>query len=153
VAERPRRRGLTPLSGELRAAEPEILGRPRRRSLRDRLRRRPKPPPKTWREAIARGLARFGLIVAIFAALIVGIALVIVWRTGAELGRTVALAFLIGGVIVLAGGFASSTVGSIQTGYYYVNPDRERVVSNTFVYAAIGIVLVLIGVVVDQTVR
>ena len=151
MEERRRRRTLTPLSGELRAGDAEILGRPApRRRLRDRLRRRPKPPPKTWGGAVARGLARFALIVTLLSGLVVGIALVVVWRTDADFERTIALAFLLGGVLLLAGGFLSSTVAPVQTGYYFENPDRERAVSNTFVYAAIGIVLVLIGIVLDQ---
>jgi hypothetical protein len=151
MEERRRRRTLTPLSGELRVSEAEVLGRPpqARKRLRDRLRRRPKPPPKTWGEAIARGLARFTAAVVLLSAALVGVA-GLLWRfAGMEFARAATLSFLLGGVLILAGGFFSSAA-PIDTHFYYEVPDRERMISNTFVYAAIGIVLVLIGIVLDQ---
>jgi len=151
MEEPPRRRTLTPLSGELRADEPQVLGRPApRKPLRARLRRKPKPPPKTWGEAIARGLVRFTLTIVLLSAVVVGVAAALWWLADMDFRRAVALSFLLGGVLILAGGFFSSAA-PIDTDYWYDVGDRERVVSNTFVYAAIGVVLVLIGVVLDQT--
>ena len=146
-----RRRSLTPLSGELRAEEAPVLGRPPpRKRLRNRLRRRPKPPPKTWPEAIARGLVRFAVVLAVMAALVLAVAFSLVWLADMESDRALTLSFLLGGVLVLAGGFFSSAA-PIETDYYYDVSDREHMISNTFVYAAIGIALVLIGVVLDAT--
>jgi hypothetical protein len=145
-----RRRSLTPLSGELRAEEAQVLGRPPpRKSLRARLRRKPKPPPKTWGEAIARGLVRFTLTIVLLSALLAGVAVLLVQFTDMEFARAVTLSFLLGGVLILAGGFFSSAA-PVDTDFYYETPDRERMISNTFVYAAIGVVLVLIGIALDQ---
>jgi hypothetical protein len=66
-----------------------------------------------------------------------------------DFGRAATLSFLLGGVLILAGGFFSSAA-PIDTDFYYDVPDRERMISNTFVYAPIGLVLVLIGIVLDQ---
>lgn len=127
-----------------------MLGRPSpRKPLRARLRRRPKPPPKTWGEAIARGLARFTLTIVVLSAVFAGVATLLWWQAGMELARAATLTFLLGGVLILAGGFFSSAA-PIDTDFYYEVPDRERTISNTFVYAAIGVVLVLIGIVLDQ---
>jgi hypothetical protein len=152
MEERRRRRTLTPLSGELKVGEAEVFGPPprARKRLRDRLRRRPKPPPKTWSEAIARGLARFTLTIVLLSGVATGAAALLWWLAGMEFARAVTLSFLLGGVLILAGGFFSSAA-PIDTDYYYEVPDRERMISNTFVYAAIGVVLVLIGIVLDQT--
>ena len=145
-----RRRTLTPLSGELRTGDAQVLGRPEpRRPLRARLRRKPKPPPKTWGEAIARGIARFTLTIVLLSAVVLGVAAALWWLAGMELARAVTLSFLLGGVLILAGGFFSSAA-PIDTDYWYDVSDRERTISNTFVYAAIGVVLVLIGIVLDQ---
>jgi hypothetical protein len=152
VEEPRRRRTLTPLSGELRANEADVLGRPPpkpRASLRARLRRRRRPPPRTWREAVARGLARFAVVVGLLSGLAVGVAFLLAWLTGIELQRALTLSFLLGGVLILAAGFFSSAA-PMDTDYYYEVPDRERMISNTFVYVAIGFVLVGIGVILDQ---
>jgi hypothetical protein len=150
VEESPRRRTLTPLSGELRAEEAQVVGRPEpRKPLRARLRRKPKPPPKTWAEAVARGLMRFTLTVVLLSGVILVVAAAL-WRfADMDFARAATLSFLLGGVLILAGGFFSSAA-PIDTDFYYEVPDRERMISSTFVYAAIGIVLVLIGIVLDQ---
>jgi hypothetical protein len=150
VEERRRRRTLTPLSGELRVEEAHVLGRPApRKTLRARLRRQPKPPPKTWAGAIARGLARFTLTVVLLSGVVVAVAAGLWWLAGMDFARALTLSFLLGGVLILAGGFFSSAA-PVDTDYWYDVSDRERTISNTFVYAAIGIVLVLIGIVLDQ---
>jgi hypothetical protein len=150
MVEPPRRRTLTPLSGELRAEETHVLGRPPpRKPLRARLRRKAKPPPKTWGEAIARGLARFTLTMVLLSGVVMGVAAGLWWFADMDFGRAATLSFLLGGVLILAGGFFSSAA-PIDTDFYYDVPDRERMISNTFVYAPIGLVLVLIGIVLDQ---
>jgi hypothetical protein len=120
-----------------------------RKPLRARLRRKPKPPPKTWREAIVRGLARFTLTIVLLSGVVVAVAAGLWWFAGMDFARAATLSFLLGGVLILAGGFFSSAA-PIDTDYWYDVSDRERTISNTFVYAAIGIVLVLIGIILDQ---
>ena len=130
----------------------DVIGRPPPRpSLRQRLRRRrrAKPPPKTWAEAIARGLARFTFTIALLSALVTGVAALLWWLAGWDFDRAITLSFLLGGVLILVGGFFSSAA-PIDTDFYYDLADKERMISNTFVYAALGVVLVLIGVVLDQ---
>ncbi|MFN2471219.1 MAG: hypothetical protein ABR583_09595 [Gaiellaceae bacterium] len=143
-----RRRDLTPLTGELRARQDWRAPEPDSRR-RFRRRRREKAPPKTWREAIARGLLRFTFLLTLLAgvALLGGIGLAATERFTAE--RGVPLGFYLLGTLMIGGALLRSGGSLGAEEYYESRAERESAVSSSFVYVAFGVSLIVIGVVID----
>jgi hypothetical protein len=145
---RRRRRALTPMSGELRLREADVGLGVERRGRRPRRQRGSKPPPTTWRGAIALGVRRFAAILAIVSVLIAVAALLLVWLAETDTARTFTLAFYLAGVGLLAGAFFS-TAAPMDTDHWHDVPQRSRVISDSFVYVALGLCLVGIGAFLD----
>jgi hypothetical protein len=129
------RRSLTPLSSELGFDEV----RPGKKSWRERLRRE-RRAPTTRGGAIARGLLRLAVWVAVG----VGIALLV----NALVHRATAFGFYVTGAGLLAIGFLTST-GSSRGAGYVSQYERAGRVSRSLVWILVGAIVLAIGVLVE----
>jgi hypothetical protein len=91
-------------------------------------------------------------VLVILVGLVTGAALLLVHYADMEASRAFPLAFYGGGALIAMSGFLGSTTGpSLDwmpvTGYDAA--DRARGVSNSFVYGAFGVALILLGAVFD----
>jgi hypothetical protein len=132
-----RRRTLTPFDSELRFAEPP---RAHRAGPLARLRRRRRQPPTTFRGAIAVGLLRLAVVVAVAS----GVALLLDHFTG----RPTPFGFYVVGAFVLFAGFLTSS-GNVGMHYRITQSDREGRVSRSFSYLFAGIAILAVAVTVD----
>jgi hypothetical protein len=140
----PRRRSLTPLASELTETfEPAKPARRRRLPGLPRL-----PRATTWTGAIAVGIARFLIVVAVLGGLAAGVALLVVWLTDTEPARAFTLAFVGLGALIVLGGFFSSAA-DMGSEYYYDVGERVSRVRSSIVYAAVGATLLAAGLVID----
>jgi hypothetical protein len=141
----PPRRSLTPLTGELTDTfEPARPPRKRRLPRLPRL-----PTPTSWTGAIAIGIARFLIVVALLAGLAAGLALLALWLTEASPARAFMLAFIGLGAFIILGGFFSSAA-DMGTDYYYDVEERQSRLSSSFVYVAVGATLLATGLVLES---
>jgi hypothetical protein len=137
-----RRTSLTPLESELRFPEtvqpraPSAWQHTRRRLRRERR------PPKTLHGAIAAGILRLALAVAL-----ASVAALLVDRW---LDRTTALGFYIVGASVLAAAVLMSA-GDVGTPYYYGQLERERRVKLSLSYVVAGVLVIAIAVAIEAT--
>lgn len=147
----PRRpRQLTPMSGELKAQEDWVPTSPAPEKRR-RWRKEKKPPVSAGQVLLA-GLKRIVIVLVILVGLVTGAALLLVHYADMEASRAFPLAFYGGGALIAMSGFLGSTTGpSLDwmpvTGYDAA--DRARGVSNSFIYGAFGVALILLGAVFD----
>lgn len=140
-----RRRTLTPLTSELtQTFEPRKPARKRRLPRLPRL-----PRPTSWAGAIAVGILRFVIVIALLGGLAAALAALTVWQTETAPARAFMLSFVLLGALIIAGGFFSSAA-DMGTDYYYEAVDRESRVSSSFVYVAVGVALLVTGVVIDS---
>jgi hypothetical protein len=134
-----RRRSLTPLESELRAdVDPASERKPRLVSRLPRPRKR--RPPTTLRGAVARGLLRLAITLAIAS----GIALLIDHLTG----RDTSFGFYIVGAAILAIAFFTSA-SDMSTGYWYKQREREQRINWSFAYMLAGALVIAVGVLID----
>jgi hypothetical protein len=132
-----RRKTLTPLTGELRAAEPPTVTRPGRLSTLRR-RRSQRPLPTTTLGALAQGLKRLG--VALWAAAIVALLIDKYLLPGRDPG----IGFYIVGAIVSGSTLASANGGGSRLAYAR-GAEREQRVNYAFAYFLVGILILVIG--------
>jgi hypothetical protein len=140
---RPRR--LTPISGELRAEAPyaESSRKPGLRSRYGEWRRRHRTP-KTLRGAIALGLLRLAVALAIGA----GIAVL----ASELLDRSLAVGWYIASCVMLFIAFMTSAAPQNVPYYDSISlGDREVRVNRSFSYVLVGLVLAGIGVALEIT--
>lgn len=138
------------MSGELRSDEgwvpaDPVVGKRRRR-------RKAKTPPVTRGQVLVAGLMRIAIILVVFSALVVGVALIIVQFSDMDASRAFPIAFFAGGAFIALSGFFSGTTGPShdwmpEGGYDF--EDRKRGVNSSIVYGAFGIVLIVVGAVLD----
>jgi hypothetical protein len=147
VGDAPKRKTLTPLSSELRVAEPYVPPRPSRwRGWRESRR---KPPPTTTGGAVLLGIKRYVTALAIAVGVVVGLGLLAIWAADARPERAFPLAFYLGGVLVAGGGaFASADMGGSD--WYWTQHEKEQRVSMSFVFIAVGLPIIVAGVVIDS---
>ena len=140
-----RRRGLTPLSGELRTPEwapPEPVAQPR-----PERKRKPKPAPTTRAGAVLYALRSFALLTLGLAGATALLALLVVWLTGSSPQDTFPRAFYFAGVATAAFGFLGGLGPAVR------GPGRapvgEITMNRSFSFGAVAAVLIGIGVVLE----
>jgi hypothetical protein len=132
------------MSGELRA--PADWTPPGTVEEKHRVRRE-RQIPTTRRGALVHGLRRFVVILAILCALVATAALLAVAFTDTSPARALALAFYAGGALITVGGFLN--VSSYESPEWYTPDVRQEAFGMSFAYAAFGLVLIGVGVVLD----
>jgi hypothetical protein len=100
----------------------------------------------TSSDFLSAGLAGEFAFVAVLTVLIAAVALAIVALTDASAARVFPLAFSIGGGVIVIGGLLSATE---KMPYWYSPATRRAAFKMSYVYAAIGVGFVLVGVVLD----
>lgn len=140
-----RRRGLTPLSGELRTpgwAPPEPVEQPR-----PERKKKPKPAPTTRAGAVLYALRSFVLLAFGLAGATALIALLLVWLTGGSAQDTFPRAFYFAGVAVAAFGFLGG-LGPAVRGASRA-PVGDITMNRSFSFGAVAAVLIGIGVALE----
>jgi len=116
---------------------------------RESRRQKVKPSAPTTRVGVVlQGLRRFALISAGLAGAIALISALIVWRSDASSSRVFPIAFYIGGALLGASAFLGGT-GTYEPEYWN-RRERERAFNMSFAYAAFGVVLIGIGVMLES---
>jgi hypothetical protein len=86
------------------------------------------------------------IFVAFLSALLVVIALLIVALSDVEVARAFPLTFYVGGAFLTIGGFLSA----VEKMPYWYSPDgRAQAYNLSYVYAALGVVFVALGILFD----
>ena len=139
------RRGLTPLESELRAeTQPPLRHeRPRPQGPLRRLsdwRRRPRPP-RTLAGAVALGLLKLAVGVALASALAVLLARL--------LGRPSAIGFYVLGAIVLLSALVGAQASRQRMVYEYGESGRPPRARPGMLLAAVGVLLILVGAMLE----
>ena len=139
------RKDLTPISGQLHAPADWTPPGPVAEEYKPK---KEKPLPKTRREVLLHGLRRFALISGGLGGGIAGIAVLIVWLGHSSSSRVFPLAFYPGGVLLGAGAVFGGT-GTFEA-EYWDRAGREHAFNMSFVYAAFGVALIGVGVLLDS---
>jgi hypothetical protein len=103
-------------------------------------------------EADSEGIRRLGLreelvFLGFLVALMTGIGLFIVAVSDMAVSRALTLAFIVGGGVVVVGGFLDAVS---KMPYWYTPRQRTEAFRMSYVYAATGIALMVVGIVVDS---
>jgi hypothetical protein len=99
--------------------------------------------PERFLSAGVRGEVIF---LVVLAALMVAIALLIVAITDVEASRAFPLTFYIGGSVIVVGGFLNAVE---KVPYWYSPAQREAAFNMSYVYAALGLALIGVGVALE----
>jgi hypothetical protein len=122
----------------------------------------PAAPQSTWRETLAGGLRRSVIVLVSFSAISVLVGLVFAWLTGRDFGQAVALGFFLVGGLMAIGGVVSATMGFVPMGFpsdggfnireagYMTAPEHEKAERGALVYGVFGVILVVIGILIDN---
>jgi MFS family permease len=115
--------------------------------------RKKKAPPVTRGQILLAGLKRIGTVLIVLVGLISGGALLAVHFSDTTASRAFPLAFYVGGVFLACGGVLGATTGPSadwmpETGYDH--GDRQRGLNNSLVYCGFGVVLIVVGAVLDS---
>lgn len=94
------------------------------------------------------GLKRFLLTIGALTALITIAAGLLVWLADVEPKRAFMVMFLAGGCL-LAGGGAMSAADMGGSDYYWDQQEKEQRVSYSFVFIAVGLPLVAVGLLLE----
>ena len=139
--EPPRRRGLTPLSGEIVTAE-EPIDRRQGRVARVAAWRRRREPPRTFAGALLLAAVRLSL-----AACVASVVAVVVAR---QLDRPAQIGFYLVGAGILGLAFLFSAAESDRTWWDAPSrAEREYRVSASLVWVLVGAVVLAIGIVLE----
>jgi hypothetical protein len=120
----------------------------------------PTGAPITVRGVLLAGIGRILIVLVLVSAALVGVALLFIQFADMTASRAFPLAFFLGGALITIGGFLGATTGPMPTGFpqggalireagYYTVGQRQRALSNSVVYAAFGIALIVVGAVLD----
>jgi uncharacterized membrane protein YidH (DUF202 family) len=142
-------RKLTPMSGELKAQADWVSTAeiPEQRPAREE-----KSPPVTRRQILIAGLRRSAIILVILFTLVAALALLLMRFGDMDASRAFPLAFFVGGAFITLGGFLAATTGPSYDWMPERGVDQERRqigINNSLVYGSFGIVLIVVGVVLD----
>jgi hypothetical protein len=132
------------MSGELRA--PADWTPPGTVEEKHRVRRE-KRIPTTRRGALLHGLRRFVVILAALCALVAAAALLVVAFTDIDGPRALTLAFYAAGALITVGGFLNVT--SYESPEWYTPDERQAAFGMSFAYAAFGLALIGVGVLLE----
>jgi hypothetical protein len=144
-----RRKGLTPMSGELKADSDWIPTWP---VPEVRQRRKEKSAPVTRGQVLLAGLKRIVIVLVILVGLISGAALLFVHFSDLAASRAFPVAFFVGGAFIAVGGLLGATTGPSldwmpEGGYGY--EDRQQGLNRSVVYGGFGVALIVVGAVLD----
>ena len=145
--ERRRKRGLTPISGELQA---QAEWTPPEQVVERKPRRPEKQPPTTTGGMLVNGLKRLALVVGGISTVAVAVSLGIVFFAEAEAAATFPVVFYVAGAFVAGGGLWSVLGAGVgpefvpETGYEQL--EKESWVSDVFTYFGLGASVIAIGV-------
>jgi hypothetical protein len=144
-----RRKGLTPMSGELKAGSDWAPPEPTPEARRPR---KEKTVPVTRGRVLIAGLKRIAVVLAILLTLISVVALLLVHFSDLEASRAFPLAFFGGGAFIALGGFLGATTGPAMEWMPeggYGHEDRQQGLNNSVVYGGFGVALIVVGAVLD----
>jgi len=112
---------------------------------------------------LAAGLRRFALIVAVLAAVTLAVTLLITALAGLDVNRAVSIGFDLVGAFFLIAGFFIGNRGPVrlkgeasaplfgQRRMRWATPaEREEAISDSAIFVAVGLTMILIGVAVDN---
>jgi hypothetical protein len=144
-----RRKGLTPMSGELKAGSDWAPSGPVPEARRPRKEKR---PPVTRGQILLAGLKRIMIVLVILVGLIAGVALLLVHFSDMAASRAFPLAFFAGGAFIALSGFLGAATGPSvdwmpEGGYGH--EDRQQGLNNAVVYGGFGVALIVVGAVLD----
>ena len=121
---------------------PSAPGRLRRR------RKQQRPAPTTRLGVILGGVGRFLLVLATLSTLISLAALLLIWLAGTDPKRAFMIMFFLGGAVLAGGGVAASAdLGGSD--YYWDQQEKEQRVSYSFVFVAVGLPLIAVGLLLE----
>jgi hypothetical protein len=121
------------------------------------------PPQSTWRETVTAGLRRSAIILVAFAALSVLVGLAVAWIGGKNFGEAVAVGFFLVGGLMVVGGVVSATMGFVPMGFpqyggfnireagYMDAVEHQNAERGALAYSVFGVILVVIGILLDTT--
>jgi hypothetical protein len=119
-------------------------------------------PQSTRRETLIGGLRRSVIILVAFSGISVVVGLVLAWLLGRNVGEAIALGFFFVGGLMAIGGVVSSTMGYVPVGFPaaggfnvreagYMSPaEHQKTERGALAYALFGLILVVIGVLIDS---
>jgi hypothetical protein len=116
----------------------------------------------TRRETLVGGLRRSAIILVAFSAVSVLVGLVVAWLFEKDLGQALALGFFLVGGLMAIGGFVSSTMGYVPMGFpsdggfnireagYMTAAEHGKAERGSLVYGVFGVILVVVGILIDN---
>jgi hypothetical protein len=116
----------------------------------------------SWRETLIGGLRRSVIIIVAFSVLSLLAGLVVAWIWGKGLGQALAVGFFFVGGFMAIGGVVSSTMGFVPMGFpsdggfnireagYMTAAEHGKTERGSLAYASFGVILVVIGVLIDN---
>jgi hypothetical protein len=119
-------------------------------------------PPSTRRETLVGGLRRSAIILVSFSALSVVVGLAIGWLWEKDVGQGIAVGFFFVGGLMAIGGVVSSTMGFVPMGFpadggfnireagYTTRAEHANAERGSLAYGVFGVILVVIGVLIDN---
>jgi hypothetical protein len=119
-------------------------------------------PQSTRREILVGGLRRSAIILVSFSAISVVVGLAIVWLWGKDVAQGIALGFFFVGGLMAIGGVVSSTMGFVPMGFpadggfnireagYATPAEHAKAERGSLAYGLFGVILVVIGVLIDS---
>jgi len=143
-----RKRSLTPMSGELRAESDWTPSRPDEKVRR----RKAKVVPSTRGRVLLAGLRRSVVVLVLVAAVVCGAALLMVHLADMSPSRAFPLAFYLGGALIAGGGFFGAMTGPSADWMPeggFGRHEHETALNQSAVYGFFGVLLILVGAVVD----
>ena len=123
---------------------------------------KPAPPQSTRRQMLVGGLRRSVIILVAFSAISVIVGLVLAWLLERDVAKAVALGFFFVGGLMAIGGVVSATMGFVPMGFpadggfnireagYMTAAEHQKTERGTLAYGLFGVILVVIGVLIDN---
>jgi hypothetical protein len=119
-------------------------------------------PQSTRRETLVGGLRRSVIILVAFSAVSVLVGLAVAWLFEKDFGQAVAVGFFLVGGLMAIGGVVSATMGFVPMGFpsdggfnireagYMTPAEHGKAERGSLAYGVFGVILVVIGILVDN---